>query len=192
MHIHPPLPQSLHGWLNYISHQHRAEIVMGLERVRAVWESMGRPQSPINIMVGGTNGKGSTCAMLESILGIAGYKTGLYTSPHLVHFNERRVSLGKPVLFRGGENLRRDASPVVSAAVDGSMRQRVQVMPTCVQAEHVSKTSTPFSKGEPMGVFPAVQEFGTSVWSLVSGPTSLCGRKPSRSTGATSHGLLSE
>lgn len=93
MHIHPPLPQSLHGWLNYISHQHRAEIVMGLERVRAVWESMGTPQSPINIMVGGTNGKGSTCAMLESILGIAGYKTGLYTSPHLVHFNER-VRLG--------------------------------------------------------------------------------------------------
>jgi len=41
------------------------------------------------ITVGGTNGKGSTCAMLESILRAAGYRTGLYTSPHLVRYNER-------------------------------------------------------------------------------------------------------
>ena len=41
------------------------------------------------ITVGGTNGKGSTCAMLESILRVAGYRTGLYTSPHLVRYNER-------------------------------------------------------------------------------------------------------
>ena len=46
---------------------------MGLERVRAVWEKLEKPQAPINITVGGTNGKGSTCAMLESILGIAGF-----------------------------------------------------------------------------------------------------------------------
>ena len=84
-----PLPKSLEAWLEYISHQHSAEIVMGLDRVRAVWEKMGRPQAPINITVGGTNGKGSTCAMLESILSIAGYTTGFYSSPHLVHFNER-------------------------------------------------------------------------------------------------------
>ncbi len=84
-----PLPKSLEAWLEYISHQHSAEIVMGLDRVRAVWEKMGKPQAPINITVGGTNGKGSTCAMLESILSIAGYKTGFYSSPHLVHFNER-------------------------------------------------------------------------------------------------------
>ena len=62
---------------------------MGLERVRAVWEKMGEPHAQINITVGGTNGKGSTCAMLESILCIAGFKTGFYTSPHLVRFNER-------------------------------------------------------------------------------------------------------
>ena len=41
------------------------------------------------ITVGGTNGKGSTCAMLESILRAAGYRTGLYTSPHLLRYNER-------------------------------------------------------------------------------------------------------
>jgi folylpolyglutamate synthase/dihydropteroate synthase len=74
------LPQSLDDWLEYISHQHSAEIVMGLERVRAVWEGLGRPQAPINIIVGGTNGKGSTCAMLESILGAAGFKTGFYST----------------------------------------------------------------------------------------------------------------
>ena len=85
----PPPAQSLEVWLDHISHQHAAEIVMGLERVRAVWEAMGKPQAPINITVGGTNGKGSTCAMLESILNIAGFKTGFYSSPHLVHFNER-------------------------------------------------------------------------------------------------------
>jgi dihydrofolate synthase/folylpolyglutamate synthase len=45
--------------------------------------------------VAGTNGKGSTCAMLESILGQAGYKTGVYTSPHLVHFEERMRLLGE-------------------------------------------------------------------------------------------------
>ena len=84
-----PLPQSLPAWLDYISHQHDAEIVMGLDRVRAVWELMGKPQAPINITVGGTNGKGSTCAMLESILSIAGFTTGFYSSPHLVDFNER-------------------------------------------------------------------------------------------------------
>ena len=85
----PPPSPSLDAWLDYISHQHSAEIVMGLERVRTVWEAMGKPQAPLNITVGGTNGKGSTCAMLESILGIAGFKTGFYSSPHLVHFNER-------------------------------------------------------------------------------------------------------
>ena len=84
-----PLPKSLEAWLEYISHQHVAEIVMGLDRVRAVWEKMGKPQAPINITVGGTNGKGSTGAMLESILSVAGFKTGFYSSPHLVHFNER-------------------------------------------------------------------------------------------------------
>ncbi len=62
---------------------------MGLDRVRTVWTRMGKPQAPLNIIVGGTNGKGSTCAMLESILHVAGYRTGFYSSPHLVRYNER-------------------------------------------------------------------------------------------------------
>ncbi len=84
----------LDDWLDYIGRQHSAEIVMGLDRVRAVWERMGRPLAPINIIVGGTNGKGSTCAMMEAILHAAGFKTGFYSSPHLVRYNER-VRLGK-------------------------------------------------------------------------------------------------
>ena len=70
---------------------------MGLERVRTVAARMGvRFDCPV-ITVAGTNGKGSTCAMLESILGQAGYRTGLFTSPHLVHFEERLRLLGQAV-----------------------------------------------------------------------------------------------
>jgi len=57
--------------------------------VRAVAVRLGLSLSPVVITVGGTNGKGSTCAMLESILLAAGYRVALYTSPHLVRFNER-------------------------------------------------------------------------------------------------------
>jgi len=87
------LPKTLDDWLEYISRQHHADIVMGLERVRVVWQRMGSPQAPLNVTVGGTNGKGSTCAMLESMLHVAGYRTGFYTSPHLLRYNER-VRLG--------------------------------------------------------------------------------------------------
>ena len=57
--------------------------------MRAVAARLGLSLSPVVITVGGTNGKGSTCAMLESILIAAGYRVALYTSPHLVRFNER-------------------------------------------------------------------------------------------------------
>ncbi|MEP7156066.1 MAG: bifunctional tetrahydrofolate synthase/dihydrofolate synthase [Betaproteobacteria bacterium] len=81
--------KTLEQWLDYIGRQHTAEIAMGLDRVRVVWERMGKPQAHVNIVVGGTNGKGSTCAMLESILHAAGFSTGFNSSPHLVRYNER-------------------------------------------------------------------------------------------------------
>lgn len=91
-----PNPHTLDEWLDYIGHQHTAEIVMGLDRVRLVWLRMvsvinasGNTPAPINIIVGGTNGKGSTGAMLEAILDIAGFKTGFLSSPHLLRYNER-------------------------------------------------------------------------------------------------------
>ena len=84
-----PAPQSLADWLAYLERIHPSVIDMGLERVSAVRERLGMaPSFPI-ITVGGTNGKGSVCAMLEAILSSAGYRVGLYASPHLLRYNER-------------------------------------------------------------------------------------------------------
>ena len=65
-------------------------IDLGLDRIKAALKELGNPQDDLKfIHVAGTNGKGSTCAMLESILREAGYKTGLYTSPHIYEYTER-------------------------------------------------------------------------------------------------------
>ena len=62
----------------------------GLDRIKRVCEGLGNPQNKLRfIHVGGTNGKGSFCAMTDSILREAGYKVGLYTSPYVREFNER-------------------------------------------------------------------------------------------------------
>ncbi|MHB1300257.1 MAG: bifunctional tetrahydrofolate synthase/dihydrofolate synthase [Burkholderiales bacterium] len=83
------MPDSLASWLDYIERIHPKTIEMGLGRLEPVRRRMGLyPEFPI-VTVAGTNGKGSTCAMLEAILRQAGYKVGCYTSPHLVRFNER-------------------------------------------------------------------------------------------------------
>ncbi len=79
----------LGAWLDYVGAQHPSRIAMGLERVREVMGRMGLAPPPFAITVGGTNGKGSTCAYLECILRSAGYRTGLYTSPHILTYNER-------------------------------------------------------------------------------------------------------
>ena len=81
--------KTLQDWLEFCERLHPVTIDMGLERVREVAERLSlRFECPV-ITVAGTNGKGSTCAMLEAILLQAGYRTGVYTSPHLVHFEER-------------------------------------------------------------------------------------------------------
>ena len=80
---------TLADWLAYAERLHPKSIAMGLDRVRAVADRMGLKFDCPIITVAGTNGKGSTCAMLEAILMEAGYRTGVYTSPHLVHFEER-------------------------------------------------------------------------------------------------------
>lgn len=62
----------------------------GWSSIRALLALMGDPQKDMKfIHVTGTNGKGSTCAIMASILRAAGYRTGLYTSPFLIRFNER-------------------------------------------------------------------------------------------------------
>lgn len=81
--------RSLADWLGYIERQHPQSIALGLERVFEVLSALGISISCPVIAVGGTNGKGSTCALLESILQAGGYRTGLYSSPHLLRYNER-------------------------------------------------------------------------------------------------------
>jgi dihydrofolate synthase/folylpolyglutamate synthase len=80
---------SLGDWLAHCERLHPKNIDMGLERVRKVTQLLALNFEGPVITVAGTNGKGSTCAMLEACLLQAGYRTGVYTSPHLVHFEER-------------------------------------------------------------------------------------------------------
>jgi dihydrofolate synthase/folylpolyglutamate synthase len=93
-------PQTLSDWLAHCERLHPVAIDMGLERVAQVWQrtgiTLGTPMgqepadgAPVVFTVAGTNGKGSTCAMLEGILGANGFRTGVYGSPHLVRFEER-------------------------------------------------------------------------------------------------------
>lgn len=99
------LPTTLAGWLSHLESLHLSSIDLGLERVRQVVDAMPlRPGFPV-ITVGGTNGKGSVCAMLTRILASAGYRVGTYTSPHLMVYNERIAidaeSLSDEAIVRG-------------------------------------------------------------------------------------------
>ncbi len=81
---------SLDEWLAWQETLHPAEIELGLERPGTVLSRMGRQRAPFPVItVAGTNGKGSSVAMLEAILRAAGYRVGTYTSPHLLRYTER-------------------------------------------------------------------------------------------------------
>lgn len=88
---------NISDWLAFIERQHAKPVDLGLDRVRQVSQALGQRQTCPVILVGGTNGKGSTCAMLERILLCAGWRVGLYTSPHLISYNERVRVDGRPV-----------------------------------------------------------------------------------------------
>jgi dihydrofolate synthase / folylpolyglutamate synthase len=82
-------PLTLAAWLAHLETLHPKAIAMGLERVGTVYARMAISLACPVVTVTGTNGKGSTCAMLESVLRSAGHHVGLYTSPHLMRYNER-------------------------------------------------------------------------------------------------------
>jgi dihydrofolate synthase/folylpolyglutamate synthase len=85
----PGARAGLADWLTYVERIHPQTVALGLARVARVRARLGvRLDCPV-FVVAGTNGKGSTCAMLEAMLRAAGYRTALYTSPHLLAFNER-------------------------------------------------------------------------------------------------------
>ena len=83
------VPMTLNSWLALLESRHVKSIDMGLERVVEVKARLAISFDCPVVMVAGTNGKGSTCSMLESILLQAGYKVGLYIKPHFLLFNER-------------------------------------------------------------------------------------------------------
>jgi dihydrofolate synthase/folylpolyglutamate synthase len=86
--MHTSFP-TLDAWLAYCERLHPKNIALGLDRVREVAQRLDlRFDCPV-ITVAGTNGKGSTCAMLEAVVLQSGFRPGVYTSPHLVHFEER-------------------------------------------------------------------------------------------------------
>ena len=89
--------EQLLAWLAHCERLHPKSIDMGLERVRAVGARLGLRFESLVVTVAGTNGKGSTCAMLESIALQAGWRVGLYIKPRLVHFEERCRIGGEPV-----------------------------------------------------------------------------------------------
>jgi dihydrofolate synthase/folylpolyglutamate synthase len=80
---------NLDDWLRHLENAHPVGIDMGLERINRVKEALQLRIDATVFIVGGTNGKGSTCALLESILLAASYKVGCHTSPHFLKFNER-------------------------------------------------------------------------------------------------------
>lgn len=87
----PASNAALEQWLDYLLSIHPTEIDMGLTRVSKVAQTLGLLDlGPTKIVtVAGTNGKGTTCAMLENILRLSGLTVGVYSSPHMLKYNER-------------------------------------------------------------------------------------------------------
>src|SRR5574337_1414387 len=84
------MSRNLADWLAYQERVNAHSIELGLDRVREAWQRMGAPcPAPQVITVAGTNGKGSTVALLEAMLAAAGRRVGAFTSPHLLAYNER-------------------------------------------------------------------------------------------------------
>jgi dihydrofolate synthase/folylpolyglutamate synthase len=96
-HQAPILFSSLEAWLSHLETAHPVGIDMGLERISRVKAALGLQFDCPVITVAGTNGKGSTCAYLESILISSGYRVGCHMSPHLLKFNERAKVNGEEV-----------------------------------------------------------------------------------------------
>lgn len=99
--------KNLDFWLNYIESIHPMGIDMGLDRIKQVKNNLGLNFACPTIVVGGTNGKGSTCTFLEKIYLAAGYQVGLHISPEIIRFNERAringIEISDELLIEGFE-----------------------------------------------------------------------------------------
>jgi dihydrofolate synthase/folylpolyglutamate synthase len=110
-----PTGKPLSAWLTWLEGLSPNEIDLGLERVHEVLERLELPVAEHVITVAGTNGKGSSVAMLSALLSAAGKRVGAYTSPHIIDYNERIVVLGRKAsdveivaAFERIESVRRD------------------------------------------------------------------------------------
>lgn len=92
-----PAGASLSDWLTWLETLSPREIDLGLDRVTAVLERLALERARTVLLVAGTNGKGSSVQIAQSLLAAAGYRVGAYTSPHIIDFNERIVVNGRPV-----------------------------------------------------------------------------------------------
>lgn len=142
------MPPTLADWLTYLESLHPKTIALGLERVAQVKQRLDLQTDFPVIVVGGTNGKGSVCAMLESMLHAAGYRVGCYTSPHLLDYNER-VRIAKQAVsdaelcaaFEGIEKAR--AGNSVRAAEESSRASLdARSRTTSDEAYHVGRRGT--------------------------------------------------
>jgi dihydrofolate synthase / folylpolyglutamate synthase len=104
-----------------LQRQNLQKINLGLERVKALLELFDNPQKRLNIIhVAGTNGKGSVCAMLSSVLTDAGYKTGLYTSPHLIEYTER-------IKINGNDISQDEFADLVNQVLQAALKNNIDV-----------------------------------------------------------------
>jgi dihydrofolate synthase/folylpolyglutamate synthase len=164
--------KSLHDWLSYIEQQHPKSIEMGLDRVREVAAHMalGKPAVRV-ITVGGTNGKGSTVAFVEAIARAAGWKVGAYTSPHLLHYNERVRIDGVDVddaslveAFEAVEAARVSPSPAGDqrkSPWERGVGMRVQRSARVSDSDATPSPPNPPLEGEGSGIPLTYFEFGT-------------------------------
>ncbi len=126
----------------------------GLERVHLLLRLLGRPQNSFNnVVIAGTKGKGSVAAMIESVLREAGYRTGLYTSPHLHTFRERIRSGGSLISPADMARLTEKVVPVVE-------RIRALGDPTLLPTTYELATALAFLYFQERGVQYAVLEVG--------------------------------
>ena len=105
--------------LNYIHSVSWTFCKPGLERIAELCERLGNPQEGLRFVhVAGTNGKGSFCSMLDSVLRSAGYRVGLYTSPYIRFFNERMCVDGKPIEDEELAELTEYVRPIADSMTD--------------------------------------------------------------------------
>lgn len=105
--------------LEYIHNINWSFCKPGLERISELCEKLGHPEQELAVIhVAGTNGKGSVCAMLDSILRASGRRVGLYTSPYIRHFNERMQVDGKPIADEELVELTELVRPIADSMAD--------------------------------------------------------------------------